>query len=157
VYSLELLLTITLVAAIIGLVVGYLLSQRTAPSQKNQRQLENHLHELQQQQQDYQQEVTEHFTQTAGLLNQLTSSYKDVHSHLAKGAQLLAGDQATGALQSLSDDRPTENSADIDPKSFTPPLDYAPKSTHEPGMLNEEFGIEKSNSEESEESTATPR
>ena len=158
-YSLELLLTIALIATVTGLIAGYFLSQRSAPSKTNQRQLENHLNELQQQQQDYQHEVTEHFTQTADLLNQLTSSYKDVHSHLAKGAQLLAGEQANASLHSLTEDNSTENPTEgIDPDSFTPPLDYAPKGTsHEPGMLNEEFGIEKSNSDETEENTVTPR
>ena len=155
-YSLELLLTITLATAVIALIAGFLLSQRSGSPKQAQRQLENHLSELQQQQQDYQHEVTEHFSQTAELLNQLTASYKDVHTHLAKGAQLLSNDQGSLSLHALSDEQPSENALEVDEESLSAPLDYAPKTApHSPGMLNEEFGIEKSLSEVDDEANTT--
>jgi uncharacterized membrane-anchored protein YhcB (DUF1043 family) len=146
VYTLEFLVTVALAAVVIGLAAGFLIALRKSPSQQSQRQLENHLSELQQQQQDYQHEVTEHFSETANLLNQLTHSYRDVHNHLAKGAQLLAGEQASESLKALAEDKPdTEESSN----DYTPPLDYAPKAaTHGPGMLNEKFGLEKNAEEE---------
>ena len=141
-YSLEFLLTVSLATIIIGLVAGFLLAMRKSPSQQSQRQLENHLSELQQQQKNYQHEVTEHFSETADLLNQLTSSYRDVHNHLAKGAQILAGEQASESLKVLLEDKATAEEVPSD--SITPPLDYAPKAAaHEPGMLNEQFGLDK--------------
>ena len=154
-YSLELLLTVGFAAAIIGLAAGFLIAMRKSPSQQSQRQLESQLSELQQQQQNYQHEVTEHFSETANLVNQLTHSYRDVHSHLAKGAQLLAGEQTSESIKALQDDRSIQND-DSDHSSISPPLDYAPKAAHQAqGMLNEEFGLEKS-AERDQESPAVP-
>ena len=142
-YSLELVITVAFAMTIIGLVAGYLIALRAAPSQQSQRQLEDNLNEMKQQQENYQHEVSEHFVETADLLNQLTTSYKDVHNHLAKGAQLLAGDNAKETLKTLEGDVEAPvivNEGD----TITPPLDYAPKTApNEPGMLNEEFGLDK--------------
>ena len=143
-YSLEIMITVGLGAIVIGLIVGFVIAQRMAPSQRSQRQLETHLHEMQQQQQDYQQEVSEHFVETATLLNQLTSSYRDVHNHLAKGAQLLAGDSAGESLKALPEDKEADNNKTVIDQDIRPPLDYAPKTAPDaPGMLNEEFGLKK--------------
>lgn len=142
-YSLELLLTVGLASVIVGLVVGYLITQRTSPSQRSQKNMEGQLKELQQQQEDYQHEVSEHFIETANLINQMTDSYQDVHKHLAKGAQLLAGDDARKSLKALSDTSDNDmESLEFD-ENITPPLDYAPKSPDSPGMLNETFGLNK--------------
>lgn len=142
-YSLELVITIALAAVVIGLVAGFFIAQRAAPSQRSQRKLESRMHEMQQQQEDYQQEVSEHFVETGQLLNQLTDSYRDVHNHLARGAQRLAGETATQLLQPV--EKKEEDYQPVDDEVILPPLDYAPKSSHsEPGMLNETFGLDKS-------------
>jgi uncharacterized membrane-anchored protein YhcB (DUF1043 family) len=144
VYSLELLLTVGLAAAIIGAVASYLITKRTSATQQSQKHMENQLQEMQQQQENYQHEVSEHFVETAKLLNQMTDSYRDVHKHLAKGAQLLAGDSASQSLKSLSDHSEDNQDKDAPDENLTPPLDYAPKKApNAPGMLNEEFGINK--------------
>lgn len=141
-YSLELLLTVGLAATIIGLIAGYLITQITSPSEQSQRQMESRLKDLQQQQENYQHEVSEHFEETAKLLNQMTDSYREVHKHLAKGAQLLAGDTASQSLKSLSDNSDSDT-VELD-ENIMPPLDYAPKKApNAPGMLNEEFGLDK--------------
>jgi uncharacterized membrane-anchored protein YhcB (DUF1043 family) len=141
VYSLNTLLIVCMATAIIGLLAGFLLNQRKGTSGKAQRQLESHLSELQQQQQSYQTEVTEHFQETAQLLDQLTNSYRDVHNHLAEGAHLLAGETVSESLQMLPENN--KKSQPLEGSVITPPLDYAPKSTpHDKGMLNEEFGFE---------------
>jgi uncharacterized membrane-anchored protein YhcB (DUF1043 family) len=142
VYSLELLLTIALAATIIGVVIGYFITQRTSPTQQSQKHMENQLQEMQQQQENYQHEVSEHFVETSKLLNQMTDSYREVHKHLAKGAQLLAGDNASQSLKSLSDN--SDDDKELLDENLMPPLDYAPKSApNAPGMLNEEFGLNK--------------
>lgn len=142
-YSLELLITAGLAALIIGLIIGFVVAQRTGASQQSRRQLESQLDELKKQAKDYQHEVTEHFNETAGLLNQLTDSYRDVHNHLAKGAQLLATDStARNTLKMLPIDNPS--GVESDTSTVTPPLDYAPRARpDQPGILNEEYGIEK--------------
>jgi uncharacterized membrane-anchored protein YhcB (DUF1043 family) len=141
VYSLNTLLIICMTTAIIGMVVGFVINQRKGTSGKAQRQLESHLSELQQQQQSYQTEVTEHFQETAKLLDQLTNSYRDVHNHLAEGAHLLAGETVSESLQMIPEDK--KKAPPLEGSVITPPLDYAPKATpHDKGMLNEEFGFE---------------
>lgn len=141
-YSLETILFACLATAVVGLLAGYIFSQRKGASGLAQRKLEIQLSELQRQQHDYKNEVTEHFQETAQLLNQLTSSYRDVHNHLAQGAHLLAGEAVGESLQTLPE-TPNKNQP-LEAAAITPPLDYAPKSTpYDTGMLNEEFGFEK--------------
>jgi uncharacterized protein len=142
VYSLETLIALVLVALVIGLIAGAIVTQRIAPSKQSQKDMEKHLEDLQQQQKSYQQEVVEHFSQTGQLLNQLTASYRDVHEHLANGAQLLADQKAGDAIGVLPSNEDTKSEATED-HNLMPPLDYAPKSTpYEKGMLNETFGLE---------------
>lgn len=107
-YSLEILLTVGVGAAAAGIITAYLLVKFWPSSNKTQRHLEEQLHAQQQKQQEYQHEVTQHFSETAQLLNQLTSSYQDVHQHLTKGAQLLAEDQDNPILISLNKTEDTE-------------------------------------------------
>lgn len=125
VYSLELVITVGIATLIIGAIVGAIIAQRTGASQRTQREMEAQLTELQQQAQTYQKEVSEHFSETADLLNQLTTSYRDVHNHLAKGAQALAVDgRASQRLKSLpSEESDSEETESAQP--LTPPLDYA--------------------------------
>ena len=141
-YSLELVITVALAFTIIGAVIGYFAAQRTSTAQQNQRQLQTRLTEMQEQQESYQSEVSEHFSKTADLLNQLTDSYRDVHNHLASGVQMLGNEEAGDSIKTLpDDDKPAKLEHD---ENITPPLDYAPKdSPDQPGMLNEGFGIEK--------------
>jgi len=156
VYSLYDLTIISLSLLFVGLIVGYLWAAKRAPSPQAQRKLEEHMQKLESQQEDYQHQVNEHFSETAALLNQLTDSYRDVHNHLAKGAQLLCGDQASEHLQQLGVN-PTENFSgeEVPPEDITPPLDYAPKNDpHAKGVLNEEFGLEK-NQKQDDESVTT--
>lgn len=110
--------------------------------------IEEHLAESQQQLKDYQQEVTAHFSKTAELVRELNQSYRDVHTHLAQGAQNLAGmnvQQAFALLQENPD-------LDFDEGSVQQPLDYSPKkSPNEKGMLEEDFGLEKVEPEDDED------
>ena len=145
-YSLELVITVGLVFTILGVVIGYIAAQRNSSAQQTQRQLQTRLTEMQEQQESYQSEVSEHFSKTADLLNQLTDSYRDVHNHLASGVQMLGNEEAGDSIKTLpDDDKPAKLEHD---ENITPPLDYAPKdSPDQPGMLNEGFGIEKSKAE----------
>lgn len=153
-------ITIVIVGAVAGLVaglgLGLILGQRTSPAGQKHREVERKLDQVLQDQKAYEDEVVEHFSETAQLLNQLTSSYRDVHNHLAQGAEQLCMGKGPVALDQISRNAdPTEipqHMADIQP-----PLDYAPKaSPNEKGMLNEEFGLDRS-SEGGTEPEATPR
>lgn len=140
-YSLYDLIIISASLLVVGLIIGYISAAKRAPSPQTQRKLEEHLQKLEDQQEDYQHQVTEHFSETAQLLNQLTDNYKEVHEHLAKGAQLLCADQqASEQLKQLAGQHESEQQNDAD---ISQPLDYAPKSEHTPGVLDESFGLDK--------------
>jgi hypothetical protein len=90
---------IGLVALAVGGVIGYLLGR--SGSDAGQRQaLSSQLDAAKEELNSYKQDVTEHFEKTAELVNQLTHTYKDVHQHLASGAQSLCdSDTASLALK----------------------------------------------------------
>jgi uncharacterized membrane-anchored protein YhcB (DUF1043 family) len=149
VYTLNTLITLSLATLIIGFIVGTIIGLRKSPAKKAE-ELEQHLSEMQQQQENYQHEVTEHFTQTAELLDKLTNSYRDVHNHLAQGAQALTGE--SNNLQAIdSNQNETDQLTHSQNEFIAPPLDYAPKSDDQVGMLNEEFGLSKNGTDNSED------
>lgn len=130
---------------ILGLALGALLGRRSSPAAQRQRAAELKLDQMLQDKKAYEDEVVDHFTETATLLNNLTERYRDVHNHLAKGANTLCQGKGPVSLDRLEDSRESSeipaHLADI-----RPPLDYAPKtSPGEKGMLNEEFGIDRKN------------
>ena len=128
---------------ILGLGIGLLLGRRLSPAGQKYREVERKLDQVLQDKKVYEDEVVEHFTDTAKLLNNLTESYRDVHNHLAKGAATLCQGEGPVALDRLEDG---SDAAEIPPQlaDVQPPLDYAPKtSPDEKGMLNEEFGLER--------------
>lgn len=129
---------------VVGLLLGWLLGRRTSAANQKYRDVERKLDQVLQEKKVYEDEVVEHFTETAKLLNNLTDSYRDVHNHLANGAAALCegeGPAALGRLEDASSD-PENNQPNLD--HIQPPLDYAPKtSPDEKGMLNEEFGLDR--------------
>ena len=142
-YSLEILIAAGAVLLILGLAIGMLLGRRTSTAGQKYREVERKLDEVLQDKKAYEDEVVEHFSDTAKLLNNLTESYRDVHNHLAKGAATLCLGEGPVLLDRLEDGR---DSAEIPAHlaDIQPPLDYAPKtSPDEKGMLNEEFGLDR--------------
>lgn len=125
-----------------GMVIGGVVFMRMAPEQSKNRELEKHLHETQDEFKNYQSEVTQHFTETAGLLRQLAESYRDVHNHLAQGAQELTQSSNKTIINKLPEIDTIKD--DDGEASVTAPLDYAPKATpFDRGTLDEEYGLEK--------------
>ena len=74
------------VLLLLGLGIGMLLGRRTSPQSQKGREVERKLDQVLQDKKAYEDEVVEHFTDTAKMLNSLTESYREVHNHLAKGA-----------------------------------------------------------------------
>lgn len=142
-YSLGILLTAAAVAAILGTILGWMAGRNTSAAAQKCRELTDKLEQLVQEKKSYEDEVVEHFTETAALLNNLTESYREVHNHLANGAASLCQGKGPVSMERLRNDR---DPAEIPDNLVTPrpPLDYAPKhSPNEKGMLNEEFGLER--------------
>ena len=141
-------ITVVIVAAVVGLALGlaggWLAGARSTSESRRSRELEQKLDQVMQDKKAYEDEVTQHFSETARLLNKLTQDYREVHGHLASGAANLCPDQSVVTLGNLD--------AGTDPNEIPPeladvkaPLDYAPKtSPDEQGMLSENFGLEKS-------------
>lgn len=131
----------------VSLGLGLLIGRRMSPQGKKNRELETKLDQALQDKKSYEDDVVEHFSDTAVLLNKLTESYRDVHNQLALGATTLCQGQGPVALEKIDGEGANSeipgHLADIQP-----PLDYAPKSSpNETGMLNEEFGLERVKSE----------
>lgn len=153
-------MTIVIVGAAAGLIVGaglgLLLGQRTSAAAQKHREVERKLDQLLQDKKAYEDEVVEHFSQTAQLLNQLTTSYRNVHNHLANGAESLCLGKGPVALDQIGRSTdPSEIPQHL--ANIQPPLDYAPKSSpDEKGMLNEEFGLDRNRMAETEPEEELP-
>jgi len=131
------------VLLLLGVGIGMLLGRRTSPQSQKSREVERKLDQVLQDKKAYEDEVVEHFTDTAKLLNSLTESYREVHNHLASGAAELCQGQGPVVMNALGSDRdPAEIPGQL--AEVQAPLDYAPKtSPDEKGMLNEAFGLER--------------
>jgi uncharacterized membrane-anchored protein YhcB (DUF1043 family) len=150
VYSLTHLIILGAVAALVGLGLGWLLGRRLSSEGQKYRDMERKLDQVLQDKKAYEDEVVEHFSDTAQLLNKLTESYRDVHNHLAQGAGSLCQGQGPVALDRLENRAAAAENSEIPAHlaDIQPPLDYAPKtSPDEKGMLNEEFGLERNAAE----------
>lgn len=147
VYSLNMVLLGGAILLFVSLGLGILIGRRMSPQGQKNRELETKLDQALQDKKSYEDDVVEHFSDTAVLLNKLTESYRDVHNQLAKGATTLCEGQGPVSLEKIDGESAGAeipgHLADVQP-----PLDYAPKSSpDETGMLNEEFGLERVKSE----------
>jgi len=143
-FSLFNMLATAIIALVAGAALGALLVQQMTPQGRKQRELEQNLDKMMQQQRSYQTEVVAHFNQTAKLLANLTSSYREIHNHLASGASSFNAEEGSEILSQLASPRASTEPGAAPLTDIRQPLDYAPKtSPHEPGMLNEAFGLEK--------------
>jgi uncharacterized membrane-anchored protein YhcB (DUF1043 family) len=136
-----------LIAAIIGIFIGYLMGRRGAPGSEENRELKRELQTLRDERVRFEQRVNAHFSDTAGKLNALTENYKAVYAQIASGAADLCSSSAAPRFDALAAPA-AGNGADgeaIDAGSvqLEPPRDYAPKASPDtPGVLNERFGID---------------
>ena len=139
-FSLTTLLIISSAAFIIGYLLSLLFTRTLSATEQKTRELEVQLQQAEQRLTDYQQEVTEHFAETAKRVNNLTQNYRDVHEHLAGSALKLANvDISRQLLSSKVDDAKHESQTDtsISNEGFEAPKDWAPSE----GTLSEDYGL----------------
>lgn len=147
-----------LLVFLIGAVAGVFYARRR-PSDHRVRELETLLHDLQGRHERYQRDVSEHFEQTATLVNELTQRYRDVHDHLVQGATALCDDpkrhrddnpaRAFVSLTPHHDVTPAQAPVysaysqldEVELSQVQPPRDYATKSPSDKGTLDERFGF----------------
>ena len=103
VYSVEILWAMGAAIAIVGLWLGWLAGRRTSGTAKKYQDVSRKLDQVMQDKKTYENEVVEHFTETAKLLNNLTDSYREVHNQLATGAAALCQGEGPISLERTED------------------------------------------------------
>lgn len=140
-----------LLCLIIGGCAGFLYAKKQVPDHRIV-ELESLLQDLQGRHDRYQHKVSEHFAQTANLVNELTQRYRDVHEHLVSGASELCDDpkrhrdenpakQFASLGGQIIEQPPYAVVDDQDYADYAPPRDYATKSPSDKGTLDERFGF----------------
>jgi len=128
----------------VGIAIGYFLAGRVINNPSKIGELEQQLQDLQRSHSRYRDDVSEHFSTTAELVQQMTDSYKDVYQHLAGGAQDLCSGEVANKLLPASSGAvfgPPQPDGDGEMQA---PKDYAPrKDATQVGALAEDFGLEK--------------
>lgn len=139
---------IAIAALIVGALLGFLFG-RNGSNGSREVKLAEELDRTQHELAKYRDEVNQHFSVTADLVNDLTNQYQKVHQHLASSASVLCRDEKlVASLQKQAGIEQKSAATDPQPDSseaadtFHMPLDYAPKrDNNEPGTLSDRFGL----------------
>lgn len=141
-FSLEVLIMVSAIIFCIGGLLGALISRTIFPPEQ-QKLLEDSLKSSRDELDRYQQDVAEHFAQTASLVQNLTQSYKEVHDHLASGALNLTSPEISQKMLRAGDESLGLEVVDkLETQNVQPPKDWAPKVPGQAGTLSEEYGLE---------------
>lgn len=129
----------------VGIVIGVVFASRMNTSPSRVQELENQIRSLKESHGEYRDNVSDHFSMTAELVQHMTESYREVYQHLAVGAQDLCPTDVASKLLPTDNDAVFETSAaEEETSGLIPPKDYATKQDPEQkGALSEEFGLEK--------------
>jgi uncharacterized membrane-anchored protein YhcB (DUF1043 family) len=143
---------------VIGIVIGLIFSNHLNSSASRVKELENQIRDIKDNHLVYRDNVSDHFSMTADLVQHMTESYREVYQHLASGAQDLCSNEVASKLLPAGSDAVFESNDDSNAAGgLNPPKDYAAKQDpSQKGALSEEFGINKSISH-NEEAPNTPK
>lgn len=141
-----------LAALIVGGILGRLFLKKDGQDRSS---LRRQLDELKQQHQAYQINVTEHFSRTTDLIEELNKNYAQIQDHLSHGAEQFVRpeyrlESARSGETRLEDLAPDAAVAD----DHTGPRDYAPKTPDQEGTLSETYGLKRSDFLPEEENPA---
>lgn len=137
---------IAIAALIVGALLGFMFG-RNGSNGSREIKLAEELDRTQHELAKYRDEVNQHFSVTADLVNDLTNQYQKVHQHLASSAAVLCRDEKlVASLQKQAGieqkEVVKESTAETAQSEFKMPLDYAERSDKdEPGMLSDRFGL----------------
>ena len=143
---------IAIAALIVGALLGFLFGRNGSNGSREVR-LAEELDRTQLELAKYRDEVNEHFSVTADLVNDLTNQYQKVHQHLASSASTLCRDeklveslQRQAGIEQQSQPAEPETLSTVtaaeSESSYSMPPDYAPKrEADEPGTLSDRFGL----------------
>ncbi|GAK83646.1 putative cytochrome d ubiquinol oxidase subunit III [Vibrio ponticus] len=125
-----------LAGLLIGAVIGFIISRLTAPNYKKQKNLYKDLETAKFELEQQKQELTDHFAQTAEMLDSLGKEYTKLYQHMAKtSSELLPNmpEQDNPFAQKVAQQNSAQNSNDESLEDA--PKDYANGAT---GLLREE-------------------
>jgi uncharacterized membrane-anchored protein YhcB (DUF1043 family) len=108
------------IGLVIGGMAGFYFAKMDDFSRKQKKSLEEKLQKTEQELITYKDQVTDHFKQTATLINNMTESYQKVHEHLAQGVVQLCSNAieveklqvSPNQLLTESKDQPVTESAE---------------------------------------------
>ncbi len=124
-----------IVGLVAGAVIGFIISRLTAPNYKQQKNLHKDLETAKFQLEQQKQELTDHFAQSAEMLDSLGKEYTKLYQHMAKtSADLLPNmpEQDNPFAQKVAEQNAASNA---DESLEDAPKDYANGAT---GLLREE-------------------
>lgn len=124
-----------LVGLLAGAVIGFIISRLTAPNYKKQKNLYKDLETAKFQLEQQKQELTDHFAQSAEMLDSLGKEYTKLYQHMTKtSAELLPNmpEQDNPFAQKVTEHNASQNADD---SLEDAPKDYASGAT---GLLREE-------------------
>ncbi|MBQ15033.1 MAG: hypothetical protein CMQ17_11635 [Gammaproteobacteria bacterium] len=126
----------------VGIVVGVVFANTLNTSSSRIQELEKQIVDLQESHTDYRDNVSDHFSMTAELVQHMTESYREVYQHLATGAQDLCSNEVARKLLPAESDTVFESNGNEETTGLIPPKDYAAKQTPgQKGALSEDFGL----------------
>lgn len=140
-FSLEVLIMACAIVFCLGGLLGAIISRSMFPPEQ-QKMLEESLKTSRSELDHYQREVSQHFAETAQLVQNLTESYKGVHDHLATGALKLTNPEITQQILEAGDKGLGIDAPDsLNEQEVQAPKDWAPKMPGQAGTLSEEYGL----------------
>ncbi|MDA9556358.1 Z-ring associated protein ZapG [Vibrio sp.] len=127
------------VGLLIGIGVGFLVARSKASNYKDQKDLQKELDTAKYQLAQQQQEIADHFAQTANLVHSLGDNYKKLYQHLSQSSNDLIANQTAqdNPFVKMPDSQTvTSDDSQIQTESESEaPRDYANGAT---GLLREE-------------------
>jgi len=131
---------VAIFSLILGVVCGLLFGRATNAPYQEVQELKDSLNQVQSEFDAYKVEVTQHFTKTAELVNSMTDNYRNVHTHLAGGAQTLCSgalqlesmndkDALEAQAEEITEEVPSRTEAAANDDSATPVVEVADEKT----------------------------
>lgn len=132
--------SIMLVSGLIGAFIGAAIGRYVDPQRKENRAREEQLRIAKESLVIYQQQMNEHFTQTATIVKTIADSCRNLQDHVAIDALKLTGLDLREPTSAIAE--PEFRLARLaGGQSIEPPRDYAPRNKGSVGMLSEEYGL----------------
>ncbi len=93
------------VGLVVGAVFGAYFGRKSAPNSKELKEAEDLVVKNRERVRNYRSEVDQHFRETAEIMGEMTSAYRKLYQHMARGTQRLAPARTEALIESLGDQR----------------------------------------------------